>query len=176
MRRARLLPLLALLLPAALGAQTLKGELTASLDDAERKFVALAESMPEERYGWRPAPGVRSIGEVYMHVVGANLMIPRFAGVTLAPPVQLSRDAETAVTDKATIVRLLHQAFGHAKAAVASVPDDAMDTPVDLFGQKSTYRGVLLLLTTHAHEHLGQSIAYARTVGVLPPWSAGGDR
>jgi uncharacterized damage-inducible protein DinB len=35
-----------------------------------------------------------------------------------------------------------------------------------------TVRGALLLATTHMHEHLGQSIAYARTIGVVPPWSA----
>jgi hypothetical protein len=33
-------------------------------------------------------------------------------------------------------------------------------------------RGVFMLLAAHLHEHLGQSIAYARINGIAPPWSA----
>jgi uncharacterized damage-inducible protein DinB len=32
---------------------------------------------------------------------------------------------------------------------------------------------MLIVLVSHGHEHLGQSIAYARTIGVVPPWSEG---
>jgi uncharacterized damage-inducible protein DinB len=40
-----------------------------------------------------------------------------------------------------------------------------------LFGKPATYQNVLFFMTSHMHEHLGQSIAYARTNGVVPPWS-----
>lgn len=185
--RSTLLPALALLIAGAsapVGAQSadpstatgLRKELIAQLGDAERKLVALAEATPADKYSWRPAPGVRSNSEVFMHMVGANYLIPGIAGVKRGADIPLSRDMETTVTDKAQIVDMLKKSFAHAKAAVMEVPDDQMDASVNLFGQQSTKRGVLLLMATHAHEHLGQSIAYARTNGIVPPWSqrAGG--
>lgn len=168
--------------PAAASAPSpvgLRAELVAQLADAERKFVALAEAIPADKYGWRPAAGVRSVSEVLMHMVGANYMIPGMAGVQRKPDVALARDMETTVTDKAQVVDLLRKSFVHAKLAVTDVPDDRMDVAVNLFGSKSTNRGVLVLMATHAHEHLGQTIAYARMNGVVPPWSrgaSGGDR
>jgi uncharacterized damage-inducible protein DinB len=151
----------------------LRKELIAQLADAERKFVALAEATPADKYAWRPAAGVRSISEVFMHMVGANYMLPGMAGVKRAPDVALSPDMETTVTDKAQIVALLTKSFAHAKQAVMDVPDDQMDASISLFGSPSTKRGLLVLTATHAHEHLGQMIAYARMNGIVPPWSRG---
>jgi uncharacterized damage-inducible protein DinB len=149
----------------------LRKELIAQLADAEQKFIALAEATPADKYTWRPAAGVRSTSEVFMHMVGANYMLPGMAGVKRAPDVPLASDMETKVTDKAQVVDLLRKSFAHAKLAVMDVPDDQMDAAIDLFGSPSTKRGLLVLTATHAHEHLGQSIAYARMNGIVPPWS-----
>jgi uncharacterized damage-inducible protein DinB len=156
--------------PAATG---LRAELVAQLDDAERKLVALAEATPQAKYGYRPAAGVRSTSEVFMHVVGANYMIPGMVGAARPADVQLTPSMEKTVTGKAQIVELLRKSFAHAKAAAGAVPEGEMDASVNLFGRQSTKRGVLVLMATHAHEHLGQSIAYARASGVTPPWSRG---
>ncbi len=156
----------------------LRKELIGQLADAEQKFIALANAMPAEKYGWRPAAGVRSVSEVYMHIVGANFMFPGMAGVKRKPDVTLARDMETSMTDKAQVVEMLRTSFAYAKQSVMDVPDAQMETSVDLFGTPSTNRGVLVVMTTHAHEHLGQSIAYARMNGIVPPWSrgSGGDQ
>jgi len=149
-------------------------ELIQQVEDAERKLLALAEAVPQAKYSWRPAEGVRSIGEVFVHVAGANLMIPGVAGVPAATGITLARDAEKTMTDQAQIVNALRQSFAHVKQAIAAMPDADLDAPVTLFGQPTTKRGVFVLIATHAHEHLGQSIAYARMNGIAPPWSAGG--
>ena len=160
--------------PAAGAPTGIRKELVQQIEDAERKLVALAEAVPQEKYGWRPAPGVRSIGEVFVHVASANLMIPGIAGVPAPSDFTLARDAETKMTDKAQVVDALRRSFAHAKQGVASLSDADLDAPVTLFGQPTTKRGVFVLVATHAHEHLGQSIAYARSNGIVPPWSAGG--
>ena len=161
--------------PAAAGAPTgVRKELIQQVEDAERKLLALAEAVPQAKYAWRPAEGVRSIGEVFVHVAGANLMIPGVAGVPAATGITLARDAEKTMTDQAQIVNALRQSFAHVKQAIAAMPDADLDAPVTLFGQPTTKRGVFVLIATHAHEHLGQSIAYARMNGIAPPWSAGG--
>ena len=118
------LPLAALVLAASTApaqsadpakATGVRKELIAQLSDAEQKLVALAEAIPAEKYGWRPAPGVRSVSEVFVHMVGANYQIPAMAGVTRAPNVALSRDMETTVTDKAQVVDMLKKSFAYAK-------------------------------------------------------------
>src|ERR1039458_10362592 len=50
-------------------------------------------------------------------------------------------------------------------------PISDLDKSLEWFGGKNTERGVLLFVTRHAAEHLGQSIAYARFIGVVPPWT-----
>jgi uncharacterized damage-inducible protein DinB len=50
--------------------------------------------------------------------------------------------------------------------------DADLDRKVEMFGKETTVRGVLMVLANHIHEHLGQSIAYARANKVVPPWSA----
>ncbi|MFN2387842.1 MAG: DinB family protein [Thermoanaerobaculia bacterium] len=156
--------------PAAASQAGLRGEILAEIDAVEKKLVDLAGAVPAEKFGWRPAEGVRSISEVYMHVVGGNFMIPSFAGIK--PPEGLDRGMEKSVTDKAKVVESLEKSFDHLRKAVRETPDAQWDDKVKLFGRiDSSKRGVFLLLLNHAHEHLGQSIAYARSNGVAPPWS-----
>ena len=154
----------------------IRGDLIAQLDDASGKLEQLAQAIPQEKYSWRPGEGVRSVSEVLMHVADANVYIPTFAGAH--PSMQMQPDMETSVTDKAEVMDMLGRSFDEIRGAIRALPDSDLDKPATLFGQKTTYRGVYLLAVVHAHEHLGQLIAYARTNGVVPPWSAsaGGGR
>jgi uncharacterized damage-inducible protein DinB len=54
------------------------------------------------------------------------------------------------------------------------VENARLDDGTKLFGRDTTVRAAMLLYVTHMHEHLGQLVAYARSNGVVPPWSAGG--
>jgi uncharacterized damage-inducible protein DinB len=139
------------------------------LKDTESKFVRLAEAMPAEKYSWRPGEGVRSISEVFMHVAGANYYFMSLAGVKI--PAGISRDAEKTVTEKDKVVAAIKASFEHVSSAVSAMSDADMAKDTKLFGKPATYQNVLFFMTSHMHEHLGQSIAYARTNGVVPPWS-----
>jgi uncharacterized damage-inducible protein DinB len=158
-----------------LAAQGVRAELQAAIDDAATKIVALAEAMPADKYSWRPSAGVRSVSEVLMHVAGGNNGIPGMAGVQRKPATALPRNAETSITDKAAVIAAVKASYDYLKLAVADVPDAQLGDAVNLFGQQSTKRGVLILLATHNHEHLGQLIAYARSNNITPPWSRAGN-
>jgi uncharacterized damage-inducible protein DinB len=159
--------------PAASPAAGFLADYAAEVDAVGKKLVDLAQAEPAEKYGWRPAPGVRSIGEVYMHVVGGNSTIPSFLGAKRMDGI--TRDSEKQVTDKAKIVDLLQKSIANAKAAGAMITEADLDKKVKTFGgREMTQRQVLMLIVTHMHEHLGQSIAYARMNGITPPWSEGG--
>ncbi len=155
---------------AAAQASSFKTDLLASMDDAAKKLVQLAEAEPAGKYGWRPAEGVRSVSEVYMHVVGGNYLLPTFMGVKA--PEGFDRGMEKKVTDKAQVVEWLKKSIAHVKAAAEGVPDAELDQTVKFFGRDMSKRRLLFVLDNHLHEHLGQSIAYARVNGVTPPWSA----
>ncbi len=119
--------------------------------------------------------GVRSVSEVYLHIADANYLFANAAG--LKAPVdnktlmdEKSRDMRT--TDKAKIAEELNASFDWTKSAVSKLTNADLEKKVDFFGMKMTLRNLLFSMLSHMHEHLGQSIAYARSNGVVPPWTA----
>lgn len=146
----------------------IQGEVTRSIDDVEKKLVALAEATPQEKYSWKPAEGVRTTGEVFMHVAQANYGISTLLGAKVPEGVNVRELPK--ISEKAQVIDALQKSFAHARQAVSSTTD--LESKVKLMGgREGTAREVLLILATHAHEHLGQSIAYARMNGIVPPWT-----
>ena len=171
-----------MLLAAATGgrAQEVKGiraELIALTGYAQEKTLALEDAIPEEKMTWRPNKEVRSISEVYSHIAFTNYMFAKFAGAALPEGIVVNSEEdgtkwEKASTDKKIVREQLVKSFDFVKNAIGNMSDASLENMVDFFGQKITVRGVLLVLLSHVHEHLGQSIAYARMNGVVPPWTA----
>jgi uncharacterized damage-inducible protein DinB len=136
----------------------------------EQRYVRLAEAMPADKYDWRPGEGVRSVGEVYIHIAQANYGVARAYG--LAFPAGLDMKAIGGLaTDKAKTVQTLKDSFTHFRQAILALGDGDADKPQKMFGRQTTLRGSFILVAGHFGEHLGQSIAYARTNGVVPPWT-----
>lgn len=167
--------------PAATGFQA---DVVADLERTGARLIALAEAIPADQYGWRPAEGVRSVSEVLVHVATANEMLP--TGMGAAPPdyVELPqtmdmsgvmawmREREATTTAKDDAIAALRRSIDHATAAVRGFDAASLDEPLDFLGLPASRRAYVLILLTHNHEHLGQAIAYARSLGVTPPWSA----
>ena len=136
----------------------------------EDKFTRLAEAIPADKYTWRPSPDARSFAEVFLHVSAANFNLYKLVGTP--PPAAFDvRGLEHSTTDKAKVISILKDSFAHAKDAIKAMPDADLDKSMEWFGGRNTERGILLFIVRHTAEHLGQSIAYARSVGVVPPWT-----
>jgi uncharacterized damage-inducible protein DinB len=159
--------------PAASAAAPTAGpraEFLAEIAYYEERFTRLAEAVPADKYNWRPAEGVRSIGEVYAHIVAANYGIARAFGTQ--PPAGIDPKAITASAgDKAKDVQGLKASFAHFRQAILALSDADSDKAMKLFGRQTTQRGAFIMVTGHTGEHLGQSIAYARMNGITPPWT-----
>ena len=140
------------------------------LADVEKKVNSLAQAVPAEKYSWRPGPGVRSISEVFTHIAGANYMFPGMAGVKI--PEGIDRNMEKTVTEKSKVQAAVKQSFEHARKAVEGLSDTDMAKEIKFFGRPMTVEALIFTMANHMHEHLGQSIAYARVNGIVPPWSA----
>lgn len=142
-----------------------------ALDHLEKETVALAEAAPQEKYSWRPGEGVRSVGEVFMHMAAGNYSYARMAGATIPSDVN-PREFEKSANDKAKTVAQLKQSFAFLRQTAQNLSDSDLNKPVKVYGKDSNIMNVLLISVTHQSEHLGQSIAYARDIGVVPPWTA----
>jgi len=147
-----------------------RSEVLAEVIIQEDKFTRLADAIPSDKYTWRPAPDVRSFAEVFLHVAAANYNLYKLVG-TPPPSGFAVKDFEKSSTDKAKVMATLKDSFAHAKKAITAMPDADLEKSLDWFGGKNTQRGILLFIVRHTAEHLGQSIAYARFVGIVPPWT-----
>lgn len=148
-----------------------RGEILHFFKDAENKLNDLAAATPEAKYAWSPGKGVRTTGEVFMHVASANYGIPSFWGVK--PPEGFNFEThEKSLTKKADIQKDLAASFTYMEQALMAMSDADLEKPAEFFGMKTTVGAGYLLVLSHSHEHLGQSIAYARMNGIVPPWTA----
>jgi hypothetical protein len=148
--------------PAApLGIQAAFAKDVGTLSD---KFTGLARVMAG-KYEYRPGQGVRSAGDVFNLIVAENGMLAAVLSGTPPGP----RPAP--ITDAAPLQEALKTSYASLQKVISGLPDSDLQTSVKLFGRDMTKQGALMLLLADQHEHLGQSIAYARSNSIVPPWS-----
>ena len=144
------------------GMQAAFGKDAGTLSD---KFAGLARVM-SGKYDWKPGPGVRSVGDVFNLIVAENGIL---AGVLSGTPNNGARPAP--ITDPEKLQEALKASYVNLQKTIAGLSDNDLQTHVKLFGTDMTKQDALMHLLEDQHEHLGQSIAYARSNGVVPPWS-----
>ena len=131
--------------------------------------------MPANKFTWRPAKDVRSVAEVYLHAAGSGYFFGMMLGFEIPADIASQlKGLEKSTTDKAKIEKLLGDSVSWFNAQLKAMPDAELNKTIDFFGRPATKRVVVLTALSHYSEHLGQSIAYARSNGVVPPWSKGG--
>ena len=135
-----------------------------------RLLLQLAEAIPAEKYTWRPAPGVRSISEVYMHLALSNFYLLSVTGPSF-PANITDPNTERLVTSKPEVIRYLKRSLDAVRTARAQLKPGDLQRKVKIEGETETVDGMYLRIIVHANEHMGQLIAYARFNGIVPPWS-----
>src|ERR1700685_2634931 len=129
------------------------------------KFTGLARVM-SGKDDWKPGQGVRSVSDVFNLIVRENHLL---AGVLSGTPNTGAKPAP--ITDPEKLQEALKASYVDLQKAITGLSDNDLQTPVKLFGEEITKQGAVMLIIEDQHEHLGQSIAYARSNGVVPPWS-----
>jgi len=152
------------------GVSGYRSEVMAEVMIQESEFVRLAEAIPADKYTWRPSADVRTVAEVFLHASAANYNLYKPVG-TPTPATVDTKTLEQSTTDKAKVIATLKASYAHAKAAIRAMPDADLEKTLNWNGGKITERGVLLYIVQHIAQHLGQQIAYARSIGVAPPWT-----
>ncbi|HUQ82190.1 MAG TPA: DinB family protein [Gemmatimonadaceae bacterium] len=145
------------------------------LDTLQSKFLALSEAIPADKYAWRPAPGVRSIGEAFMHVASEYYVYtPMAYGATRSPVIARGEEAFKTFESKSTkadVQKHLKEGFAYMKQQVEGLNPTAITGTQKIFGGDHTIVETSFIMSGDLHEHLGQLIAYARQNGIKPPWS-----
>jgi uncharacterized damage-inducible protein DinB len=155
------------------------GELISVLGDIERKALQIAKAFPAEKYEWRPDPGARSFAEALKHLANGNRLLLTIAtslpsAEALQKQVEDNAKSEKDKWTKEQLIEDVTKSFAEVRKALESAQARALTREVKFFNTTTTQRGVFVFLETHASEHVGQLIAYARSNGVTPPWSGGG--
>lgn len=136
---------------------------------ASGQVEALADAIPEDKYDWSPAEGVRSVKDAILHVAGANYFFMSKLGFELPDGVDMMSIGNTSGKDN--VMNVLKESNAFTKEKIAMVETGKLGEKVEMpfgdFNQMST----LLLIMEHTGEHKGQLIAYARANGITPPWS-----
>jgi uncharacterized damage-inducible protein DinB len=158
--------------PAAAPGPTFQADVVSVLGHVKDEMVSLEKAMPANKFNWRPGKGVRSVAEVYLHAAQSGYFFGKMLGFEIPADIAAQmKTFEKSTTDKAKIETLLSDSFTWFSSQVKSMPDAELTKTVDFFGRQLTKRAVVLVALGHYQEHLGQSIAYARSNGVVPPWS-----
>ncbi len=144
------------------GMQAAFGKDAGELSD---KFTGLARVMAG-KYDWKPGQGVRSVGDVFNWIVAENGIL---VGALWGTPNKGAKPAP--ITDPEKLQEALKASYVNLQKTIKGLSDNDLQATVKLFGRDMTKQGALMLILGDQHEHLGQSIAYARSNGVVPPWS-----
>jgi uncharacterized damage-inducible protein DinB len=147
-----------------LRAETTQAALSKEAGTLSDKFTGLARVMAG-KYEWKPGVGVRSVGDVFNLIVSENGLLAD----TLTGAGPGARGA--AITEPDKVQDALKTSYARVQKTIEGLSDADLKAPVKLFGRDMTKEEAVRFLFGDQHEHLGQSIAYARTNGVVPPWS-----
>lgn len=157
------------------GTKTAAEVQVADLEQMRDKFVGLAEAFPEDLYDWRPMEGVRSVRDVLALIVAEGTQFPTMWD--FSPPDWVAEGGfgnelnRIKALSKSAIVAELNRSFEHVLTLTRGLSDADRERQVSFFGLQTDLGTALTLMQTDMHEHLGQSIAYARMNEIVPPWS-----
>lgn len=134
------------------------------------RVLELAKAMPADKYSWRPDEDVMSVEEVYTHIARYNYLYPA-TSLDIPTPADINLDEIESITGKQNVISILEASINHLSNAVDNMPKSKLSESTELYGRTVNGQAVLMQLITHMSEHVGQSIAYARVNGVVPPWN-----
>ena len=148
----------------------MKAQALLDLENVQKKFVDLAKALPADKMTWRPSADSRSFAEVFLHVSAERYGILGLMGAE-APSAVDRKTLEKSTTDQTRIVDELNKSWEFAQKTIKGMSNADFAKLLPKVGPQANAGDVVYILVADAHEHLGQSIAYARQNGVVPPWT-----
>ncbi len=134
-------------------------------DRAATNFIAAAEEMPADKYGFKPTPAQMSFGDVIGHIAaGSDALCSSIGGV--ASP---KRSAVGAGAQKEKLVAQLRESFRFCESALAKVDDSRLGEKISYFGSDASRAQVMVAAAEEWAGHYSQIAVYLRLNGLIPP-------
>jgi uncharacterized damage-inducible protein DinB len=134
----------------------------------KNNILRSAEKMPEENYGFKPAPRVRTFGQLLGHVAEEQYI---FCSAVRGE--QKAADIEKTKSSKADLLAALHESFSYCDAAYDGLTDAAAVEMVKVGAAEHTKLRMLWVNTVHDESHYGNMVTYLRIKGMVPPSTEG---
>jgi uncharacterized damage-inducible protein DinB len=155
--------------PCALRAQNpLVSEVKRAYIAEKTNILQSAAKMPEENYGFKPAPRVRTFGQILGHLAEEQYL---YCGT--AKGEQKAADVEKTKTSKADLIAALNTAFAYCDAVYDSFTDASVIETIKRGEPPRTKLSVLWSNVIHDGEHYGNLVTYMRIKGLVPPSTEG---
>ncbi|HKW97208.1 MAG TPA: DinB family protein [Bryobacteraceae bacterium] len=148
-------------------ADPLSTDARAAYADVKNNILRSAEKMPEENYNFKPAPRVRTFGQILGHIAEEQYI---YCGAVRGE--QKAADIEKTKTSKADLIAALHDSFAYCDAAY-SLTDAAATQMVQAGSRQRTRLYILWANTLHDTSHYGNLVTYLRIKGLVPPSTEG---
>jgi len=126
------------------------------------------DKMPEDGYGFKATPEVRSFGEQMMHLASANFTYGSMATGQKAPYTRQDLAPEKFKT-KADVSKIVLESYDFVINSVKGLDVVKLDERMSLRGMSIPRANVLTMGFEHQTHHRGQTTIYLRLKGVKPP-------
>lgn len=142
------------------------------LEDFQKKWknaatytLAVADSMPAEKYDYRPTEQEMTFRQQLLHIVG-NVM---WLSSTYLGGEKFEKDLKSDKYSKAEVIEILQSAFAISSLALQQLKPEQLEEKVEFFAGPMNKRQILTLLNDHHTHHRGQLMVYLRLNGIKPP-------
>jgi len=136
-------------------------------ENSQRYLVKVADAMPEDKYGFKPAPEERTFAEQLMHVAVA---VDWHAQTLIGGKGQKSRDYFlTKSKTKKEMIDIVNETFDEAWNVIKNFDPTHFGDTLNSIGLIRTKRQIFLLLSDHVTHHRAQMLVYMRLNGIVPP-------
>ena len=159
---------------SSLFAQFTQSQMVAEWQRAKIYTKAYLDAMPEDGYGFKPAPEIRSFAQQMLHIADANYVfatvasdIPNPIGESFASPHNINE--KTVSPTKEAVTKAVMDSYDWVITTLQNMAPDQMQETTKFGKQEITRGGLYAKAFEHQTHQRGQTTIYLRLKGVTPP-------
>lgn len=137
---------------------------------AKAYTIDYLNTMPADKYSFRPVDSIRSFSQQMLHLAGANFLL-MFSGTGIAMPGFVRQDLEQSpgAQSKDSVMYFVTASYDYCINAVKTFDMAKWGENKEIFGMKTTAYGLMIKTFEHQTHHRGQTTIYIRLQGIRPP-------
>jgi hypothetical protein len=135
------------------------------LQRSQTNTVGSVESMPAEKFSYKPTADQMTFAHLVVHIIGFNNSFCARAADVPAPKVDEPKETDS----KDQLVAAVKASYAFCNDAVGKMDDSKLGDTIDLFGHQSPRALAALILASGWSDHYADAAMYLRLNNILPP-------